>query len=102
MYEVDPQRMGLVAEFMRQPGGPHSPELTLLVNRLRLLPMAERVILVKTVKGDGWRLAQMPARGESVAFTDAPVFEDYGDACREVFRRRWQLVTGIDPGRGKP
>ena len=100
MYNVDPRRTDLVAEFMDQPGGPHSPELTLLVNRLRLLPMAERIILVKTGAGDGWRLARMPARGEAIAFTDATVFEDYDDACREVFRRRWQHVTGIDPGRG--
>ena len=102
MYEVDPRRMDLVAEFMQQPGGPHSPELTLLVNRLRLLPLAESVILVKTKAGDGWRVARMPARGEPVAFTGATVFEDYDDACREVFRRRWQHVTGIDPGRGEP
>ncbi len=102
MYEVNPQRMDLVAEYMRQPGGPHSPELALLVNRLRLLPMAQRVILVKIGAGGGWRLARMPARGEPVAFTDATVFEDHDDACREVFRRRWQHVTGIDPGRRRP
>ncbi len=102
MYKVDPRRMDLVAEFMRQPGGPYSPELTLLVNRLRLLPMAERVIVVKAGAGAGWRLARMPARGEPVAFTDATVFEDHDDACREVFRRRWCHVTGIDPGRGDP
>ena len=54
MYEIDPARTDLVEEYRQNPGGPYSPELTLLVNRLRLGPMEERYILVCTKRGREW------------------------------------------------
>ena len=42
MYEIDPARLELVQKFRDNPDGPHSPELALVVNRLRLMPMADR------------------------------------------------------------
>ena len=98
MHEIDPSRRDLIDEFRRNPGGPHSPELALLVNRLRVMPMAERHILVCTRRGREWMLARMPAqRGARVELCEDRVFHDYHEAVWEVFRRRYKTVTGRDP-----
>ncbi len=97
MYEIDPLRTDLVEEFRNNPGGPYSPELTLVVNRLRVMPMADRHILVCTQRGREWALAKMPAnRGATLEFIEDRVFDDYYEGVWEVFRMRWQTVTGND------
>ena len=98
MYEIDPTRTDLIEEFDRNPGGPYGPELTLVVNRLRLMPMEERTIIVCTRRGVEWTLARMPkARGDRLEYYDDLVFDDYDAAARKVFRMRWQAVTGVSP-----
>ncbi len=95
MYEIDPTRTDLVEEFRQNPGGPYSPELTLVVNRLRLGPMAQRYLLVCTKRGREWAVGKMPTeRGRPVEFLEDLAFDDYHEAAREVFRLRWQAVTG--------
>lgn len=98
MHEIDPKRADLVAEFRKNPGGPYSPELTLVVNRLRLMPLADRHILVCTQRGREWILAKLPTqRGARLELYKDQVFSDYDEGAREVFRRRWKAVTGRDP-----
>ena len=98
MYEIDPTRTDLIEEFDRNPGGPYGPELTLVVNRLRLMPMEERTIIVCTKHGVEWTLAKMPkVRGDKLEYYDDLVFDDYYDATKKVFRMRWQAVTGVAP-----
>jgi hypothetical protein len=95
MYEIDPSRKDLVEEFRNNPAGPHSPDLTLVVNRLRLMPMADRHILVCTQRGREWTLAKMPSkRGARVELFKDRVFTNYDEAVWEVFRMRWETVTG--------
>ncbi|MFP6729380.1 MAG: hypothetical protein VCD50_04280 [Alphaproteobacteria bacterium] len=95
MYEIDPSRTDLAEEFKKNPGGPYSPELTLVVNRLRLGPMEERTIMVCTKRGREWTLAKMPTvRGAKLEYYEDLVFDDYYDAAREIFRMRWHTVTG--------
>lgn len=95
MYEIDPSRRDLVEEFRNNPAGPHSPELTLVVNRLRVMPMADRHILVCRQRGREWILAKMPAtRGAKLEFFEDHVFDDYAQAVCMVFKMRWQTVTG--------
>jgi hypothetical protein len=95
VYAVDPTRIDLVDEFRRNPFGPHGSELTLLVNRLRLGPMEERYIIVCTRRGREWAVAKMPTvRGAPVELLEGAVFDDYAAAVWEVFRLRWQAVTG--------
>ena len=97
MYEIDPLRTDLVEEFRKNPGGPYSPELTLVVNRLRVMPMADRHILVCTLRGREWTLAKMPSkRGATLEFFEDRVFDDYSEGVWEVFKMRWQAVTGQD------
>lgn len=98
MYEIDPSRTDLVREFEANPDGPYSPELNLVVNRLRLMPIEDRVVLVCTKRGREWVLARMPVRGAGpVEILHDQVFGDYSEAVRAVFRRRWKAVTGQDP-----
>ncbi len=95
MYEIDPARLDLVEEFRKNPGGPHSPELTLLVNRLRLMPMVDRHVLVCTKHSREWVLAKMPSvRGAKVETFDDQVFTKHDEAIWAVFKNRWQTVTG--------
>ncbi len=96
MYQIDPSRSDLVTEFKQNPGGPYSRELTLVVNRLRIGPMEERTIIVCTKRGREWTLAKMPTvRGAKLEFYEDLVFDDYDAAAWEVFRMRWQAVTGV-------
>ncbi len=98
MYEIDPSRTDLVAEFRKNPGGPYSSELTLVVNRLRMMPMADRHILVCTLRGRQWTLAKMPAeRGAKLELYEDRVYDDYYEGAWEVFRLRWKAITGEDP-----
>lgn len=95
MYEIDPSRTDLAEEFRNDPGGPYSPELTLVVNRLRMMPMGDRHILVCTKRGREWTLAKMPSeRGAKLELFEDRVFTDYYEGAWEVFKMRWQTVTG--------
>ena len=95
MYEIDPSRTDLVEEFRNNPDGPYSPELTLVVNRLRLMPMADRHVLVCTRRGREWMLAKMPSkRGATVELFNDRIFTNYSEGIWEVFRMRWETVTG--------
>ncbi len=95
MYEIDTSRTDLVEEFRANPGGPYSHELTLVVNRLRLMPMADRHILVCTKRGREWTLAKMPSvRGAKLELFEDRVFDDYYQGAWEVFKMRWKTVTG--------
>ncbi len=95
MYAIDPSRKDLVEEYRQNPGGPYGPELTLLVNRLRLGSMEERYILVCTKRGREWTVAKMPTvRGAKLEIFEDRVFDDYAAAAWEVFRMRWEAATG--------
>ncbi len=95
MYEIDPERTDLVEEYRANPFGPYSPELTLLVNRLRLGGLEERYILVCTKRSREWTVAKMPnERGVPLELSEDKVFTDYAEAAWEIFRLRWQAVTG--------
>ena len=97
MYEIDPSRTDLVEEFRNNPGGPHSPELTLVVNRLRVMPLADRHVLVCTKRGREWVLAKIPnLRGAKMEIFEDQVFDYYYAGVWEVFKRRWKTVTGRD------
>ncbi len=96
MYEIDPSRLDLVDEFRNNPGGPYSPELTLVVNRLRVMPMADRHVLVCTKRGREWMLAKIPpVRGAKMELFEDQVFDDYYAGAWEVFKSRWKTVTGM-------
>ncbi len=95
MFEIDPTRTDLAEEFRNNPHGPYSPELSLVINRMRLMPIADRHVLICIERGRRWMLAQLPAeRGQPVKCFEDQVFTDLESAEWEVFRLRWQTLTG--------
>ncbi len=97
MYKIDPSRTDLIEEFDDNPGGPYSPELTLVVNRLRLSPMEDRYIIICMRRGREWIVGRMPTeRGRPVEILGDRRYDDYDDAAREVFRLRWEAVVSGD------
>jgi hypothetical protein len=95
MYTIDPKRTDLIAEFDANPDGPHSHELALVLNRLRIGPREERFIVICTKPRQEWAVARMPTeRGQPLEFVEGAAFDNVDDASRKVFRLRWQAVTG--------
>ena len=94
MVEVDVSRTDLIGEFMATPVGYHSGDLRRLLNTLRIHPSSPSYILVCMVPFREWRLALKDApRGAKVELLDT-TFTDPLEAEREVFRLRWQAITG--------
>ena len=97
MHAIDPTRTDLIAEFDANPDGPHSHELALILNRLRIGPREERFIMICTRPRQEWVVARMPTeRGQTIDLVEGAVFDNADDASRKVFRLRWQAVTGQD------
>ncbi len=96
MTDVDATRRDLVAAFLANPRGPHSPELQRLVNKLRFEPtMKGKYAVVCTKPHEEWTLAQLPgARGAPIRLHEDRVFTSLDDAERAIFKLRWEAHTG--------
>ena len=85
MFEIDPSRLDLVEEFRANPGGPHSAELTKVVNKLRTMPFADRHVIICTKRGKEWILGKVPpVRGADGILE---VDDDRVRAARSGFRQ---------------
>jgi len=95
-YRIDPVRdRPYVEEFRRQPIGAHSPGLMRLLTVMRQDPSGRQVILVCRKPFREWVLGEMPPRrSDPIAIESGPVFTSREEAEWEVFRRRWQKLTG--------
>ncbi len=96
MTNIDPSRRDLVEAFNANPGGPHSPELQRLVNKLRFEPaMKGKYVVVCTSPHAEWTLAQLPGeRGKPIVMHRDQVFTSLDDAERAIFKLRWEAATG--------
>lgn len=94
-YPIDPDRLDLVEEFRRAPKGPHSDALQKVLHRMRWAGEARRYVLIVIEPGRRWMLGRLPERrGGQIESLADHVFTDPADAEWEVFRRRWQAITG--------
>ncbi|MCC7273836.1 MAG: hypothetical protein IT561_14295 [Alphaproteobacteria bacterium] len=94
-YEIDPDRVDLVAEFRRNPKGPHSDGLRKVLHRMRWSGAGGRYVLVVLDPGRRWALGRLPERrGAPVELFRNQVFDDVGTAEWHVFKLRWQALTG--------
>ena len=96
MYEIDPTRLDLAAEFKRKPYGRHSAELQRILNRMRSEPFDGHYILVRDGRFGPYRLGRLgrtPA--DPIDFT-GDVFQSVRDAEWAVFKLRWRRLTGRD------
>ncbi|MCB1497801.1 MAG: hypothetical protein KDJ86_18610 [Bauldia sp.] len=86
----------LIAEFRRNPTGPHGPALQRLLNRLRADPGSGRLVLVTLEPFRRWAIARIPEdRQGRIEIERDRIFTDPGAAEWELFRRRWHDRTGI-------
>src|SRR3954469_3993606 len=84
-----------IEEFRKQPIGHHSPGLMRLLTVMRQDPSGRQVILVCRTPFREWVLGAVPPPREGPsAIESGPVFTSREEAEWEVFRRRWQKLTG--------
>jgi hypothetical protein len=95
MYQLSPEDGKLLLEFLRKERKDFSLELRRALNRLRLVPIAGREVIIALDSNKGWRLARLGARrGDPVRFIDDRVFTDHKRAEWEILKMRWQRLTG--------
>ena len=93
--QVDQSRRDLIEEFRRQPIGRHSPDLRLLLNRMRMSEGKRPYILICTKPHREWRLGRKSsARGSEVELIPEVIFHSPEEAGWVIFKRRWKELTG--------
>src|SRR5262245_4933170 len=96
MYVLDGSRNDLASEFLDRPYGIHSPELKAALDQLRLVNPNGKMILVCTVPGREWVLAELQGSPPQAVLRHDYTFDDLADAERAIFKLRWRLLTGVD------
>jgi N,N-dimethylformamidase len=95
MDHIEPDRLDLAREFKAQPFGPHSRDLQKVLNIMRWMPKAGKPVIVCTKSYEEWCIGELPAdRGTPVTVQHDRKYDDHGEAFWQVFKRRWQLLTG--------
>lgn len=80
----------LAREFLRNPGGPHSPALQRLLHEFRGAPAAGKYVLVEEEPHRRWRLGRLSgAQGGGVRPVPERRFASIAEAERQVFVLRW-------------
>ena len=94
-YRVDPVRdLPFAKEFEQNPVGHHSPGLQRVLNVFRGEPLQGKYVLVTIKPYACWQLARLSGRrGQALTRLDQ-FYTSLLEAERDVFRRRWQDVTG--------
>ncbi len=97
-FPVDASRLDLVDEFRRDPRGRHSDALQKLLHRMRWSGdqgETGRYVLVVLEPGRRWALGRLPrTRGVPIELLPNRVFTSLPEAEWEVFKLRWQALTG--------
>ena len=92
---LNPTRLDLAREFRADPMGLRSPELAVLLNRMRSLPLDGKHLLVETRRGEEWILAQMwGAPPNRIEMLPECVFHTAEEAEWFVFKLRWEVLCG--------
>jgi hypothetical protein len=94
-FPIDPDRLDLVEQFRRSPKGPHGDELQKVLHRMRWAGEARRYCVLVIEPGKRWMLGRLPEkRGGRIERFANVIFTSAADAEWEVFRRRWETLTG--------
>ena len=91
---LDPSRVDLAREFRARPFGVHSPELQVLVNRMRSLPLEGKHVLISVAPGERWMLGRLHGDPPRVRRLPEHVFDSVEAAEWFVFKLRWQRLCG--------
>ena len=92
---LDPSRTDLAREFKRQPYGIHSPELQVLLNRMRSMPRDGKHLLYVTKPGEEWVLAQTYGDPLKIRLLREHVFSSAEEGEWFVFKLRWKMLCGV-------
>lgn len=96
-YQIDPTDLKFAVEFMAEPIGYHSPGLQRVLNRMRGADWAFKYVLIVQERHGRWLLGKMPrARGSAIEIVDDVTYTNLLEAERDIFRRRWEDLTGQD------
>ena len=80
---------------MATPVGLHSPNLQRLLRAMRGGAVKGKYALLTTKPGHEWTLIQLSGdRATAPKIFDQHVYHDLDEAEREVFRLRWQQLSG--------
>jgi hypothetical protein len=94
MYQLKPEDAKLLPEFLHEERKDFSLELRRVLNRLRLVPIGGREVVI-AITPKTWRLARLGEhRGDPVQFIDDRVFTDHKRAEWEILKMRWKRLTG--------
>ena len=95
MYTISDDDAALLAEYRRVPKRQHSLELQRLLNRLRMEPMAGKIVICVREPYKSWYLARMGAkRGDPVRPLDNRLFTKLADADWALLKLRWEKHSG--------
>ena len=95
MFQIDPHRRELAAEFKSRPFGPHSGDLQQVLNLMRAQPLPGRYILITLVPHREWGLARLgPARSGQLEMVEGVRYRSPEEAEWDIFKRRWHEMTG--------
>lgn len=96
-YQISQADIPFVQEFLAQPVGYHSPGLQRVLNLMRGADWDFKYVLVIEERYTRWRLGKLPRkRGSKIEMVDGVVYTDLLDAERDIFKRRWTDLTGMD------
>jgi hypothetical protein len=96
MYQLTPNDAIFLPEFLQRERRDFSLELRRILNRLRLVPIAGREVIVAVEPNKTYRLARMGAhRGQPVSYIDDRLFTDHKRAEYEILKMRWRRLTGL-------
>ena len=91
---LDPSRTDLAREFRARPYGVHSPELQVLINRMRSLPVDGKHVLITVRPGEEWMLGQLHGDPPQVRRLPEHRFDRLEAAEWFVFKLRWRALCG--------
>jgi hypothetical protein len=96
MYQLTPSDAKLLPEFLQRERKDFSLDLRRVLNRLRLVPIAGREVIVAVEPNKAYRLARMGAyRGQPVSYIDDRLFTDHKRAEYEILKLRWRRLTDL-------
>lgn len=96
IYPVDGTRVDLAREFKASMRGPHGEELRRVLYRMRTMPLAGRYVVVVVEPFKEWVLARLSGRrGVAPEIFEDRRFHSLGDAEWEIFKLRWEELTGV-------
>jgi hypothetical protein len=96
MYRITEADTPLLAEYRRVPKKHHSLELRRLLNRLRIEPMAGKIVICVHEPHRSWYLARIgKKRGDPATPLDNRLFTSLAEAEWALLKLRWEKHSGL-------